>query len=97
VSGVRERDARDDTGVEMIKDRRGMAAGDSDAGEQMAQQPGASLGQFIENERTAGNLGEDGEKAGAGQRLRREIASGDRGRGGGGARKAKGDRGREPQ
>jgi hypothetical protein len=38
---VHEHDARSDTGVEMIKDLRGIEAGDSDAGEQMAQQPGA--------------------------------------------------------
>ena len=40
---------------------RGVEAGDGDAGEQMVQQPGARLGQFVENERTAGELGEDGE------------------------------------
>ena len=58
---VHQHDARRDSGVEMIVDMRGVEAGDSDAGEQMVQQPGTRLGQFVENEGTAGELGEDGE------------------------------------
>ena len=38
-------------GVEMIVDLRGVEAGDGDAGKEMGEQPGAGLGQFVENER----------------------------------------------
>jgi hypothetical protein len=61
---VHEHDAWNDAGVEMIVDLRGIVAGDGDAGEQMAQQPGARLGHFIENERPAREFGEDGEQPG---------------------------------
>ena len=90
---VHQHDARNDAGVEMIVDLRGVEAGDGDAGEQMAEQPGARLGQLVENERPAGELGEDGEQAGAGRRLQHEI--GGRDRGGGAGREAERDRRRE--
>ena len=90
---VHQHDARRDAGVEMIVDLRGVEAGDGDAGEQMVQQPGARLGQFVENERAAGELGEDGEQSGAGRRLQHEI--GRRDRGGGAGREAERDRRRE--
>ena len=60
---VHQHDARRDAGVEMIVDLRGVEAGDGDAGEEMAEQAGAGLGKFVENERRAGELGEDGEQA----------------------------------
>ena len=72
---VHEHDARNDAGVEMIVDLRGVEAGDGDTGEQMVQQPGARLGQFIENERPAGEFGEDGEQPGAGRRFQHEIGA----------------------
>ena len=90
---VHQHDARNDAGVEMIVDLRGVEAGDGDAGEQMAQQPGARLGQLVENERAAGEFGEDGEQPGAGRRLQHEI--GGRDRGGGAGREAERDRRRE--
>ena len=63
------------------------------AGEKMVEQPGAGLGQFVQDERAAGQLGEDGEQAGAGRRLQHEIGGRDRGGGGGG--EAERDRRRE--
>ena len=90
---VHEHDGRSDAGVEVIMDVRGVKAGDGDTGEQMAQQPGARLGQLIENERPAREFGEDGEQAGAGRRFQHEIGARDRG--GGAGREAEGDRRRE--
>ncbi len=77
----------------MIVDVRGVKAGDGDTGEQMTQQPGARLGQLIENQRRAGELGKDGEQPGSGRRLQHEI--GGRDRGGGAGCKAQSDRRRE--
>ena len=80
---VHQHDARNDAGVEMIVDLRGVEAGDGDAGEEMVQQPGAGLGQLVQNERAAGEFGEDGEQPGAGRRLQHEIGGRDRGGGAG--------------
>ena len=90
---VHEHHARTDAGVEVIVDLRGVVAGDGDAGEQMAQQPGARFGQFIENERPAREFGENGEQPRASRRFQHEIGGCDR-RGGAG-RQAESDRRRE--
>ncbi len=90
---VHEHHARNDAGVEVIVDVRGVKAGDGDAGEQMAQQPSARLGQFIQHERPAREFGENGEQPGASRRFQHEIGGCDR-RGGAG-RQAESDRRRE--
>ena len=60
---VHQHDARRDAGVEMIVDMRGVEARDGDAGKEMRKKSGAGLGELVENERRAGQLGEDGEQA----------------------------------
>ena len=47
------------------------------------EKPGAGLGEFVEHERGAGELGEDREQAGAGRGLEHEIGRRDRGGGAG--------------
>ena len=62
-------------------------------GNSWSRRAGAGLGKFVEDERRAGHLGEDGEQAGAGRRLQHEIARRERGRDAGD--KAERDRRRE--
>src|SRR3546814_10542535 len=56
-------------------------------------QVGAGLRQLVEHQRSASELGEDGEQAGPGRGLQHTV--GRRDRGGGAGRKSKGDRRRE--
>ena len=81
---VHQNHARRDGGVEMIVDLRRVEAGDGDAREQVIEQRRAGLGQFVQDQRTAGQFGEDGEQSGAGRRLEHLIGGRD---GGGGARR----------
>jgi hypothetical protein len=62
----------------MIVDMRRIKARDGDAGKQMAQQSGAGFREFVEDERTAGKLGEDGEQSGPSGRLQHEVGRSDR-------------------
>ena len=70
---VHQHHGRADADVEMIVDMRRIVAGDRRRGKQRAEQLGAGLGEFVENEPRAGELGEDGEQAGAGRGLQHEI------------------------
>ena len=65
----------------MIVDLRRVEAGDGDVREKMAEQIGAGLGQLVQHERTAGELGKDGEQAGAGRRFQNPIGRRDGRRG----------------
>ena len=77
----------------MIVDLRRVEAGDGDAGKEEIEEPGACVRQFVEHERAAGKLRENGEQAGSGRRLQHEV--GRRDRGGGARREAERDRRRE--
>src|SRR3546814_18791270 len=77
----------------MIVDLGGIEAGHGDGREQVAEQVGAGLRQLVEHQRSASELGEDGEQAGPGRGLQHTV--GRRDRGGGAGRKSKGDRRRE--
>ncbi len=77
----------------MIVDLRRVEAGYDDAREEVAEQSGACLGQLVQHERTAGDLGEDGEQPGAGRGFQHPIGRRDRPRRRG--REAKRDRRRE--
>ena len=90
---VHQHDARHDAGVEMIVDMRGVEPRDGDAGEESVENAGAGVGEFVEDERRAGELGEDREQAGAGGRLQHDVGRRDRGRDAG--RIAQRDRRRE--
>ena len=90
---VHQDDARHDGGIEMIVDLRRVEAGDGDGRKEVVEQRRAGLGQLVQHERAAGDLGEDGEQAGAGRRLQHAIGRRDGGCGAG--REAERDRRRE--
>jgi hypothetical protein len=90
---VHQHDAGRDGGIEMIVDLRRVETGDGNGREEKRQQAGAGVGQLVEDERAAGDLGEDGEQAGAGRRLQHPVGRSD-GRGVGGDQ-AERDRRRE--
>ena len=73
--------------VEMIVDVGRIEAGDGHARKQPVEKSGARFGQLVEDERCAGDLGEDGEQAGAGRWLQHKIAR--RGRGSDGLRRSR--------
>jgi hypothetical protein len=58
----------------MIVDLRGVEARDGNGRKERGEQIGAGLGQFVEEERAAADLGQDGEQAGAGRRLQHDVA-----------------------
>jgi hypothetical protein len=59
----------------------------------LVQQAGADIGQLVEHERAACQLGEDGEQAGPGRGFQHQVCRRDRG--GGAGRKTEHDRRRE--
>jgi len=70
---VHQDDARAQACVEMIVDLRGIKASDWAAREQKAQKVGAGVGQFVQNEAGACDLGEDRQKPGPGRRLENQV------------------------
>ena len=54
-------------GIEMIVDMGGVVPGNGNARKQQAEQIGARRGKLVERERGPGDLGMDGEQAGAGR------------------------------
>ena len=63
----------------MIVDLRRVEFCHGDARKEMLQQAGATFRKFIENERGAGKLGENGEQSGSSRRLQHQIGRRDRG------------------
>jgi hypothetical protein len=57
----------------------GVVAGERDFAEEAPQQPGARLGDLVEDEPRPGQLGEDGEQPGAGGGLQNDIGRCQRG------------------
>ena len=57
----------------MVVDLGRVMPRDRNARKEPAKQGGAGLGQLVQDETAPGELGEDGEKAGAGRRLQHEI------------------------
>ena len=69
-----------DSCIEMIVDLRGVEAGDGSGRKEVAEQIGAGFGQFIEDQRAASRLREDGKQAGAGRGFQHTVARRDRSR-----------------
>ena len=63
----------------MIVDLRRVEARDGKAGEKPGEKPGAGIGEFVEGERAASELGEDREEARAGRGLQNKVGRRDRG------------------
>ena len=57
----------------MIVDLGRVEAGDGNGRKKKGQQAGAGVGQLVEDERAAGDLGEDGEEAGARRRFQHPV------------------------
>jgi hypothetical protein len=68
--------------MQMIVDLRRVEAGYDDAREEVAEQRRARLRQLVQHERTAGDLGQDGEQASARRGLQNAIGRRDGGCGG---------------
>ena len=64
----------------MIVDLRGVEAGDGGGRKEVAEQVGAGFGQFIEGQRAANGLREDGKEAGARRGFQHTVAWHDRSR-----------------
>ena len=62
----------------MIVDLGRVEAGDGDIRKEGGQEVGAGVGQLVQHERAAGDLGQDSEKAGASGRLQHAISRRDR-------------------
>ena len=76
---VHQHDGRAHGRIEMIVDMRGVVARDGDVREQPAEQFGAGLGEFVQDQPRAGQLGEDRQQSGPGRGLQHEIGGRDRG------------------
>ena len=70
---VHQHDARNGGRIEMIVDLRGVEARDGDGRKEGGEQRRPGLGQFVQHERAAGDLGQDGEEAGSGRRLQHAV------------------------
>ena len=57
----------------MIVDLRGVEAGDGTARKEEAQKIGAGVGQLVQREAAARDLGEDRQKPGPGRRLEDQV------------------------
>ena len=75
---VHQHHCRDQAGIEMIVDLGGVEAGDGQGRKEGGKQAGADLGQFVDEQRTAGDLGQDGEEPGAGRGLQHAVGVRDR-------------------
>ena len=71
---IHQDDAGAQARVQMIVDLRGVEGGDEAPREKVAQKIGARVGQLIEHQATAHDLGEDREKPGPGRRLEDQVA-----------------------
>ncbi|TWG96286.1 hypothetical protein L598_002700000160 [Mesorhizobium sp. J18] len=90
---VHQHHARHHGRIEMIVDLGGVEARDGNGRKERREKTGAHVCEFVEHEGAAGDIGEDGEQAGAGRRLQHAVGRGD---GGGICRdQAQWDRGRE--
>ena len=57
----------------MVVDVRGVKLRRADGGKELRENAGAALGELVEDERGAGQFGEDGKKAGASRRLQDDV------------------------
>ena len=77
-------------GIEVIVDLGGVEARDGNGRKEGGEQRRPGLGQFVQHERAAGDLGQDGEEAGSGRRLQHAVRRPD----GGGGQGREAERGR---
>ena len=70
---IHQHDARYDRGIEVIVDLGRVEAGDGKGRKEGGEKTSAHLGQFVENERAASDLGENGEEASAGGWLQHPV------------------------
>jgi len=80
---IHQHHARPQRAIEMVVDVRGVVLRDGETGKELSQQPGTDVRQLVQGQRRAGELGEDGEQAGASRWLEHDIRWRDRGRGDG--------------
>jgi hypothetical protein len=90
---VHQNDGGNNVAAEVVVDLARVETGDGDIGEEMGEEPGARLGQLVQDQRGAGKLGEDGEQAGAGRGFQHVVRW--RYRGCGGRHQRQGERRRE--
>jgi hypothetical protein len=81
---IHQHDAGPYREIEMVVDVGRVVPRDGNAREELIEQGGSDVRQFIQNEGIPGKFGEDGEKASAGREFKHEIGGRDRSRGGGG-------------
>ena len=70
---IHQDDARDDGGIEVIVDLSCVEACDGHARKEGGKQRRPGLGQLVQDKRTAGDLGQDGEEAGSRRRLQHAV------------------------
>ena len=76
---VHQHDGRAYRRIEMVVDVGGVIARDGNVLEQLAEQAGAGGGEFVKDQMTAGQFGEDGQQTCPGRGLQHEIRRRDRG------------------
>ncbi len=90
---VHQHHARPHRSIEMVVDVGGVVARDGNVLEQLAEQAGAGGGEFVKDQMTARQFGEDRKQAGPGRGLQHQIR--ERDRGGGARHQAERERGGE--
>ena len=70
---VHENDGRKESPVEVIVDLGRVEARDGKGRKEVGEKIGAGVGQLVEQERAAGDLGQDGEKPGSGRGLQHAV------------------------
>jgi len=77
---VHQNHARPDCGIETVMDLLRVVPGGIDAAEQTAEETGARVGNFVENEPRPGQLGEDRQQPRAGGWFQHDVGGSERGR-----------------
>ena len=62
----------------MVVDVRGVKLGRAEGGKELRENAGTAVGELVEDERSAGELGEDGQETGAGRWFQRDVCRFDR-------------------
>jgi hypothetical protein len=78
---VHQHDGRDRCGIKVIVDLGGIEARDGNGRKEGGKQRRPGLGQLVQHDRPARDLGQDGEQAGSGRRLQHAVRRPDSGRG----------------
>ena len=75
---IHERDTRHNVGIEMVVDVRGVELRRAGGGKELGENAGTAVGEFVEDKRSAGEFGEDGQETSAGRWFQHDVCRFDR-------------------